>query len=322
MGFDVVGIGGLCLDLIAGTTRIPRTDMMTPLLYTTCQGGGKVPTALVALSRLGGSSALFSTVGDDRAGQFCLKELADSGVNTDYIQVLRGVATNLTFGISETETGGRSFIGKYDMPGITVDQLDQAVIERAKYLHIWQFGMAERQAIQWVHRAGGLVVCDADRYSPELEAGIGLTDVFICSEFFFRGMYGDDAVENGLEEKLRDMAARGPRIAVVTLGARGYAGVDRAGFFTGEALSNIAVVDTTGAGDVFHGAFLCGLLRGWDARTTARFAAGVSAVKCTVLGGRAGIPDFATAQHFLDSGEIRHDIIDQWIAYYKAEAIF
>lgn len=231
MGFDVVGIGGLCLDLIAGTTRIPRTDMMTPLLYTTCQGGGKVPTALVALSRLGGSSALFSTVGDDRAGQFCLKELADLGVNTDYIQVLRGVATNLTFGISETETGGRSFIGKYDMPGITVDQLDQAVIERAKYLHIWQFGMAERQAIQWVHRAGGLVVCDADRYSPELEAGIGLTDVFICSEFFFRGMYGDDAVENGLEEKLRDMAARGPRIAVVTLGARGYAGVDRAGFY-------------------------------------------------------------------------------------------
>ena len=163
---------------------------------------------------------------------------------------------------------------------------------------------------------------EADRYSPELEAGIGLTDVFICSEFFFRGMYGDDAVENGLEEKLRDMAARGPRIAVVTLGARGYAGVDRAGFFTGEAFSNIAVVDTTGAGDVFHGAFLCGLLRGWDARTTARFAAGVSAVKCTVLGGRAGIPDFATAQHFLDSGEIRHDIIDQWIAYYKAEAIF
>ena len=54
MAFDVIGVGDLCLDFTAATPRIPATDMAAPLLYTTSQGGGKVPTALVALRRLGG----------------------------------------------------------------------------------------------------------------------------------------------------------------------------------------------------------------------------------------------------------------------------
>ncbi len=316
MQFDVVGIGGLCLDLIVSTVRIPQTDGMMPLLSVICQGGGKVPTAMVALSRLGASGTMFCTVGDDRAGRFCLKELTDTGVNTDYMTVLKNTATNLSIGIAEAETGGRSFIGKYDMPGVEPKDLDREVIQNARYLHVWKFGDAERQAISWIHEAGGEVVCDADRYSPALENGISLTDVFICSEFFFEKMFGEGSTEKFLEEGLQKIAARGPKIAIVTLGARGYAGVDADGFFAGDAFS-VPVVDSTGAGDVFHGAYIYGLLQGWDARQTARFASAVSAVKCTALGGRTGIPDRKTVDHFLETGEIDRTGIEYWQMYYR-----
>lgn len=320
MGFDVVGIGGLCLDLMVATTRIPQTDMMTPLLRTTSQGGGKVPTAMVALSRLGASGTMFCTVGDDRAGRFCLQELQDAGVNTDYMTVLKGTPTNLSIGIAEAETGGRSFIGKYDMPGVQPEDLKRDVIQSAKFLHVWQFGAAERQAISWIHEAGGQVVCDADRYSRSLEDGIPLTDVFICSEFFFNGMFGADASQCRLEEGLKKLQALGSAIAVVTLGARGYAGVDANGLFAGDAFS-VQVVDSTGAGDVFHGAFLYGLLQGWDARETARFASAVSAIKCTALGGRTGIPDRKTVDAFLQTGRIDRTVMERWERYYEENGI-
>jgi sugar/nucleoside kinase (ribokinase family) len=59
------------------------------------------------------------------------------------------------------------------------------------------------------------------------------------------------------------------------------------------------VVDTTGAGDVFHGAFLYGLLQGWEARDILQFANAVSALKCTCLGGRTGIPRIEEVWRFL-----------------------
>jgi ribokinase len=97
---------------------------------------------------------------------------------------------------------------------------------------------------------------------------------------------------------LRALAAFGPRCVGLTQGAAGSALwhqgeiIDVPGF-------PVEVVDTTGAGDVFHGAFLCGLLRGWEARDILQFANAVSALKCTSLGGRTGIPRIEEVWRFL-----------------------
>lgn len=323
MAFDVVGIGDLCLDFTAATPRIPATDMAVPLLYTTSQGGGKVPTALVALRRLGGSCTLFSTVGDDAAGRFCVQELRDAGVDTRNLVCLRGQRTNLTICLAEQETGGRSFIGKYEMRTVLPEELDRQVIQEAKYLHLWSVSPAAQRASAWIHAAGGHVVFDADRYSPDIESHLQMIDIFICSEFYFTGMFGAQASQDtaALEAGLRTLQEKGPRVAVVTLGAKGYAGADENGYFAGPAFTEIQVVDSTGAGDVFHGAFLYGLLQGWTAPETARFAAAVSAVKCTALGGRAGIPDAGVTEHFMRTGEIDRTLQKQWERYYAAHAL-
>ena len=79
---------------------------------------------------------------------------------------------------------------------------------------------------------------------------------------------------------------------------------------------NITVVDTTGAGDVFHGAFIFGLLKGWDAEKSAKFSSAVSAIKCTRLGGRAALPDYKTVQNFIKTGKIDYTEIDKRVEYY------
>ena len=108
----------------------------------------------------------------------------------------------------------------------------------------------------------------------------------------------------------------GPDIVVFTLGEKRLRWGSGNEFFMEEGFS-VEVMDTTGAGDVYHGAFIAGLLQGWDARRTARFSNAVSAIKCTRMGGRAAIPTFDTVMKFLETGIIDYEEIDQRVARYR-----
>ena len=79
----------------------------------------------------------------------------------------------------------------------------------------------------------------------------------------------------------------------------------------------MAAIDSTGAGDVFHGAFNYAYLQGWDVPRCARFSSGVSAIKCTQLGGRAGIPNLATVTRFLEDGVIEREWLDERLKRYR-----
>jgi sugar/nucleoside kinase (ribokinase family) len=100
---------------------------------------------------------------------------------------------------------------------------------------------------------------------------------------------------------MRALRALGPRIVVTTLGARGCAYLDGEDEVRVPAYE-VEVLDTTGAGDAFHGAYLYGLLRNWSPRERARFANAVAALNCTALGGRAGLPDLRRARALMDRG--------------------
>ena len=106
-----------------------------------------------------------------------------------------------------------------------------------------------------------------------------------------------------------------PQFVAVTQGSRGgflYDGSE----FSRYACYPVDVIDSCGAGDVFHGAFLGGVLHGMDIKTCARFASAVSAIKCTRTGGRAGIPDFDTVMKFLETGRIDYTEIDERVKMY------
>ena len=105
----------------------------------------------------------------------------------------------------------------------------------------------------------------------------------------------------------------GPSIVVFTLGAKGCVGYSKEeGFFELPSF-DVVVQDTVGAGDVFHGAYVVGLLRGYSAKEAARLATAVSCIKCTRIGSRAGIPDWDTVQKYLKTGEIDYtELTNAW----------
>ena len=118
------------------------------------------------------------------------------------------------------------------------------------------------------------------------------------------------------------MADSGPEIVVFTLGAKGCVGYTKEeGFFVEKAFE-VDVFDTLGAGDVYHGAFLAGIIKGYGAKEAARFANAVSAVKICYIGGRAGIPDYETADAFIKTGLIDDTKIKQRVEYYKNKWLY
>jgi sugar/nucleoside kinase (ribokinase family) len=160
------------------------------------------------------------------------------------------------------------------------------------------------QAARWVREAGGMVGFAVEWRYPALEALTPEIDVYIASEDCYRAQHGRST---DYEAACRAVQARGPRIAVYTLGPGGSVGVADDLYFEAPGLA-IRPVDTTGAGDVYHGAFLYGLAQGWEAPYVARFSNVVAAIKCLRIGGRAGLPDAALALRALEAGAITADL--------------
>lgn len=320
----VIGIGECCVDFIAQTARIPKTDCCVPLHGTSWQGGGKVATALAALGRLGMQADMISAVGDDPYGRFVLKDFRRNGVNVEHVVVVPGGQTDFCIALAEEETQGRSFIGRFGgLPALSARQLDARHLAQAAYLHLEAIDECTLAAIACVHENGGKTAIDADRYHPEIETNLSKIDVFIGSEYYFSGMFPDAQPEKTEDYApfLAKIHAAGPEIAVITLGARGCVGMDEKGFFSVPAFRNVRILDTTGAGDVFHGGYLYALAQGMDARAAARFASAVSAIKCTSPGGRSGIPTAHVVERFLETGEIDPAEAERWVRYYE-NAIF
>jgi sugar/nucleoside kinase (ribokinase family) len=119
-------------------------------------------------------------------------------------------------------------------------------------------------------------------------------DILICGSGFGASLTG----RSDIWDAGKAMLDRGPSIVVQTEGEDGsYTTTAGASFHT--PAFKVDVIDTTGAGDVFHGAYLVGMLHGWNLEAVATFATAVSAIECTKLGGRAGIPGYADVMAFL-----------------------
>jgi ribokinase len=233
-------------------------------------------------------------------GDFKLRSLADRGVDTSRLR-RRNTPEGCIVLVFINHEGERMFCGVRGtkQPGLKPEELDRSYITSADYLLI--DGMEAQAAIvaaQWMKEAGKTVILDGwktlTHLSPQFAQIIPFVDILICGSGFAPALTG----KKDLHEAGRAALALGPRIVVQTEGAAGSYTTTADEEFHIPAFP-IQVVDTTGAGDVFHGAYIVGLMRGWSLRQTALFSTAVSAIKCTRLGGRAGIPTFEETVAFL-----------------------
>jgi ribokinase len=291
--WDAVGIGVAVRDVAVRLDSHPAPDEKVRAKDFAESGGGPVPTALVTLARLGGRAALLGVVGDDRAGEFIVEGLQKEGVDTSAVVVKAGfhspTSVILVAGAHRTICEWR----QYALP-LTLDDVrpflpmldrSRALIVDARLVEI------QIEAARRIRAAGGIVVLDCGHPRPGVEELLRWTDVAILADTYPRALAGGDfdPTEFLLELESR-LAPDGRRISGLTRGENGC--ILREVGSDPLVIPGLPVnaVDTTGAGDVFHGAFVYAFLKGAAPEDAARFANAAAALKCGGFTGRAPIP--------------------------------
>ncbi|MCY3773211.1 MAG: PfkB family carbohydrate kinase [Gemmatimonadetes bacterium] len=304
MAHDVAGLGCACLDFLGIVPHLPDRDDQVWMSDSTQQGGGMVSTGLVTLSRLGVPTVFAGKIGNDMAGRVVKEEFDLYGVDSAHLIMTPGATTPVSMILVDESTGQRTIMAGGSSVEMSPAEVPAGVIASAKYLLLDTTTRQAALAAAGIARDAGVpVVLDADSLSRPQDIGelLRSTDYLIASKVFAEALTGLAEPSAAAEA----LSGYGSSVAVVTLGEEGSYTLAAGRSFHTPAFP-VEVVDTTGAGDVYHGAFIFGLLQKWPLEKTAEFASAVAAVSCTRLGGRQGIPTLDEAISFLQDRKTEH----------------
>jgi len=296
---EVVGLGQASVDYLGRVPFYPREDGKIELLEIQSQCGGPASTALVTLSRLGIRTSFLGSVSDDPMGAEVLKGLRADQVDSSFLKITPGYTSQFAFIAVSRESGNRTiFWHRGSVPALKIEDVDLSPFSGAKVLHLDGLMIeASIEAARQARTRGLKVVLDAGTMREGSLDLVRQIDVLIASARFAVPLVGE---HSPAEKALEALSRFGPEEIVITLGSKGSVGWNR-----GEAVAQgafpVVAVDTTGAGDVYHGAYIYGLLKGWDMKTCMRFASATSALKCRAMGARAGIPTLQQVTQFLET---------------------
>ncbi len=285
--FAVVGFGLNTMDHLCLVARHPRLDSKQRMVAYERQPGGQVPTALVALQRWGVSTAYVGCFGDDADGNESRRSLEHEGIDLAACLTRRGVGHHLSVILIDEISGERAVVWQRpDVLAMRPDELRRPDLTAGRVLLMDAYDLpAAIRAASWAKEDGVLTVLDIDGPGPGVEELLRLTDVLITSAEVLPRLTGNGE----LRAALRKAATMGPWFVGVTLGPGGALAFE-GGQFHYVPSYRVPVIDTTGAGDIFHAGCIYGLLQKWETAKTLRFAAAAAALKCGRLGGRPGIP--------------------------------
>jgi sulfofructose kinase len=293
----LICLGHAALDHIYRIEAFPPAPVKLRALAAFEVGGGMAATAAVAAARLGGRAAFWGRIGDDRAGEAIRAGLADEGVDVTGLDRIPGAVSSTSAII--VDAAGERLIVNHRGEGLAADPgrlpLGKVAAADAVLADLrWPEGAL---ALFGAARAAGVpTVLDIDADpGPHLAALLRLTDHAVFSTL---GL-GELAPGADLATALAAARAAGARIAGVTRGADGFLWLDADDGVRHQPGFPVRAVDTTGAGDAFHGAYALAIAERQPTGAAARFAAAVAALKCTRPGGRAGLPTRAELCAFL-----------------------
>jgi sulfofructose kinase len=300
--YDVIGLGASTADLLTLIDHFPSMREAQQASAMTIQGGGPVATAMVTVARLGCKAVMIDSIADDWAGGVVLDGFKSEGVNTDHIEVHPGATTSTSNILVSAQDGARAILWvPGSVPEVTLTDAHRSAIRSSKIIHLnGRHLTACMQAVDVAKDSHVLISFDggANRFRPELNKLIPLTDICIVARDFAEGYTGETDGSRSAGLLLKE----GPDIAVVTDGINGsFVRTKEGASFHQPAFLLPKTVDTTGCGDSYHGAFLVCLLKGFPVEKTAAFASAVAAMNTQQLGGRSGIPSFDDVMKFLRS---------------------
>jgi sulfofructose kinase len=287
----LICLGHAALDRIYTVPHLPEGSTKVRATAYREVGGGMASSAACAIARLADPARhrveFWGRVGDDSAATIIARDLARFGVDTTHLRTYPGRMSSQSAVM--VDPAGERMIVNYrgdvptdDVAWLPLDRVGDAAVVLTDVR--WLEGA--RALLDAARAARVPSVLDADLGDvPIVRALVPLAEHAVFSEPGLRNWSGHD----DLERALREAVDAGARVAGVTRGADGST------WLVGGALRHvptvrIEVVDTLGAGDVFHGAYAIAIAEGKTVLEAARFASVAAAIKCSRHGGRAGAP--------------------------------
>jgi len=294
--FDVVGMGLNSVDFLCLVPEFPTPNSKMQMRRFSKQGGGQVATAMVALSRWGVKTKYIGKVGEDELGQFSLHSIHQEGVDISSVTIESDATNQFATIIVDGSSGERTILwNRDDRLTYREGELRKDEVCSGKILHLDGHDIhAALQCARWAKEEGITTVIDLDKVEPltsELIKGID----FIITSSRFPTLY---TKISDREKAFLELQKHTSGFLCATLGHEGAMALVEGKVIYVEGLK-VKTVDTTGAGDVFHGGFIYGLLQNWELGEILKFANATSALKCQDLGGRKGIPTLEEIKRFL-----------------------
>jgi sulfofructose kinase len=301
--FDLVGVGLNATDTLLLVSHFPAYAGKVPFEAEVLSPGGQVASAMATAARLGLRVKYIGTVGDDERGRVQLDSLRETGINLDDVEVRTDCPNQTAYIIIDQSTGERTVL--WSRPNCLRLEPESITLEKiacARMLHIDGHDTpAVEKAAKLARSCGIPVTVDVDTIYHGFDGVLPSIDYLVASSEF-PGQFTSERDPFRALELLQEEYKM--KVAAMTLGAHGaLARVD--GKFVYSPAFVVNCVDTTGAGDVFHGAFCYSVLEGMSMRDTLEFSNAMAALNCTRLGARGGIATAAEARALIQRGERR-----------------
>jgi ribokinase len=296
---EVVGLGQACVDYLGKIASYPEEDGKVELMDLHMQCGGPASTALVTLSRMGIQTSFLGSISDDAFGVQIVRGLKEEKVDHTFLKTTPGYTSQFAFIAVNKDDGRRTiFWTRGSVPHLKSTDVDLSPFSGARILHTDGLMVeASIEAARQAREMGFTVVMDAGTLREGYLDLVSMVDILIASERFGAALVGaDEPVHKALEA----LGKRGPKEVVITLGPEGSIGWREGETIWQKAFPTHAL-DTTGAGDVYHGAYIYGILKGWNMTACMRFASAASALKCMEMGARKGIPTLEKTLNFMEN---------------------
>ncbi len=279
----VVGLGACVLDTLINCDKYPKEDTKQKAEQVMLVGGGPVGNALVVISKLGVQAEVIGGFGDDNAADYLLNDFERYGVATQNTKKVKGASSFTSYIVLSQENKTRTCVFDRGTVPDTEENVTLSAIDGADVLHLdGNYLKGAICAAKYAKEKGVKVSLDAGGLYANIEELLPLVDILIPSAEFALGLTKETKIEGAmyaLNEKYH------PEILVVTDGSNG-------GYYfeNGKAIHydsvKVKAVDTNGAGDTFHGAFVAAYCNGRSIKACCDFASKVAAYKCTQIGAR------------------------------------
>ncbi len=292
---DLVGVGLNATDTLIRLPEFPQRGSKLEYALEHVMPGGQVASTVIACQTWGLRTRYVGKLGDDDASRLHVREFQRTGVDAQLIHVADAASPKSL--ILVDHDGERTVLCRRDERlTLRPEELQREWITSARAIHVDGHDTeAATTAARWAREAGLMVVADLDEIYPGVDSLIENIDYLIVSRDFPARLTG----EKNLAKALRKMQTRyGSKLTAATLGPDGVLAWNGNDIHHAAAY-RVPVVDTTGAGDIFHAGFIFGLLQGWELQRQLDFACAAAGMNCMAEGARGGITTLDAVLDFM-----------------------